>query len=139
MPTDAEMRAQFERVMERMVAAGWLQNFTYTEGKGFHLGWKAEGAQRAILLRQIHGAFRLYENNGAGIILFYKFAQGQSLGADSSPALEGFWRRQAAKEVTEFCLECCKELSLSEEEDFLVLIHIILEWAPDGGTPAKFI
>ncbi len=52
MSGDDQMRRNFEQVLERMLRAGWIKEFTFTEAKGFHIVWTEEGGLNAVLLKQ---------------------------------------------------------------------------------------
>src|SRR5687767_14231047 len=74
--TDAQSKELFERVLDRMVENGWLENYTFTSGKGFCLGWTVGGAEKAVCLKEIATVYGLTQNDQAPL-LFDKLAHGQ--------------------------------------------------------------
>lgn len=128
-----DIRAANERVMELMLRAGWLRNFTFTDEKGFHLGWSGRGGKLAQSLKQIILSYGLIDD-ARTLLIFEKLAHGEQLPLgisikgklDAEDAL--LWREAVA------------ELGLKGDADgLLVLCHIIDGWAPGAATKIQFI
>jgi hypothetical protein len=118
--------------MDRMVIAGWLHSYTYTDGKGFHLTWEVPaGTERAILLKKIIESFRVQSDDRAPMV-FDKIARGESL-----PSYGRAFNLDA--EVAGYWIESVDQLGIARDEDTLLwFTHIITGWAPDDQTPMKF-
>ena len=128
--TNDQAHALFERVFEQMLKARWLYEWSFTDGKGWKLGWTAQGAQRAVLLKKMIVAFRL-ANDDRAPIAFGIFLQREG------PPIFSHWRHD--DEMAGFWRQCVQELFLQGDGDgLLTLVHIIVGWAPDLETPVKF-
>ena len=130
--SEDELRRLHEEVLEAMLKAGWLLNYTFTVGKGWHLGWTEEGTQRAVLLKEIATNHRLQHDDRAPMC-FDKLTRGESLPSFCRPveiddAISTFWR------------ESVDSLQLPRDEDHLIIfVGAIVTWAPDEKTPIRFI
>lgn len=51
--TNQEMHAINDDLFSRMLVAGWLKNYTFTQGKGWHLQWTETGALAALELKKM--------------------------------------------------------------------------------------
>ena len=130
--TEAELIAIHRRVLDRMLAAGWITSHVFKDGGAYSVIWSLPGAQRAILLRKIVIAYGLTGDDRAALALD-KIARGQSLGGlgmfkgERDPVLFGFW------------IECVDALALHGDQDgLLILCHIVKGKAPDERTKFKF-
>lgn len=122
---DSEAKKILETVMDRMVQAGWLRRYTYTEGKGFYLDWHPDAVVRVGTLRKIATTYQLADSETM-VVSFSKVAQGASLpdaglaGARPSQMVLTFWR------------EAIEALGIFEDGDLLLgLVHVLHGWAPD--------
>lgn len=129
--TPARLDQLHEEIFQLMLKAGWLLNFSFTVGKGWHLGWTEEGSPRAAALKSIATTFGL-QNDDRAPLIFDKRARGETLPKLARPfdlddRLATFWR------------ESIDALKLPRDEDHLiVLVGIVTSWAPDLDTPVKF-
>jgi len=125
-----EVRVIFERVSYRMVAAGWLKGYGFTGGIGHELVWRAEGAQRALLLRDLCDKFLLTEDDNSPLY-FHMACKGMNLpDGISFPSID--------IEVTAFWLLCVGELGLEGDGDGLLgMVHIVNSWGPDAETSTQ--
>lgn len=157
MCTAAEIRAMHEDILGRMLDAGWLKRFTFTEGKGFHVTWTPKGALSAI---QIKHWYKLLSQGDAttSIELALPLADGRRFrcagsAADVDEALSVYVRaglatafRIDADGVTmqwtdagfTFCnrfMDVCSELKLGDNPDLIPTLFSVADgWAPDGDT-----
>jgi hypothetical protein len=119
-----EVRVIFERVAYRMVAAGWLKGYSFTAGVGHELTWRAEGAQKALLLKDLSDRFRLAEDDDTPLY-FHLACKGLSLP-------EGIKFPVIEIEVCAFWLLCVDELGLDNDGDgLLAMVHIVTSWGPE--------
>jgi hypothetical protein len=125
--TDDEMRAQYERVLDRMVMAGWARSYTVQTGKGFSITWETAGGQKAIVLKLIVKKCSLLDDERNPVMLD-RLARGQE-----TPDVEV----QGALDptVAEFWVKCVDELELAGDEDGLnVFANLIHNAAPNEKT-----
>jgi hypothetical protein len=113
-----------------MVLAGWLKSYSFTGGKGHQVAWQIEGAQKALLLRDLSERFDLTSDDD-----FPNLFHLACKGAGSSSKI---FDSTIDKEVSEFWLMCTAELSLEGDRDGqLAMVHLVTSWAPkpshDGG------
>ena len=128
---DAEAMALLEKIMDRMVKAGWLLQYTFTEGKGFHLAWAPDAVVKVGTLRKLVATYRLTSSESM-VVAFTKLAQGVSL-ADA-----GLAGPRPAKDVLTYWKEAVDELAVDTDADLLVgFAAIIHGWAPDLSDVMK--
>lgn len=160
--TPAETHALFTRVFDRLVEKGWIHKLTFTQGKGWHVGWSERGTLAAIRLKQWDDALAISEADERPLI-FDELAQGITLHPLSNAttldvALSPLVNAGLAEHVfvardrgvaiawTPAGLEFLDalngwlgELGLHGDEDGLIaFFQIIQGWAPDGSTRVKF-
>src|SRR5579864_8095060 len=128
--TEEEINALYENVLQKMLRAGWVHEYSFTAGKGWHIGWTLAGIEHAQLLQDIVIAYGLTDDDRAPIA-FDVVAQGGTFHAAlSAPEIEepdaSFWTQSVA------------QLGLGGDE-LLIMVQIVTGWAPDGDTPVKFI
>src|SRR6186997_1470451 len=99
-----EVRVIFERVAYQMVLAGWLKSYCFTAGIGHELEWRAVGAQKALLLKDLSDKFSLTEDDGSPLY-FHMACKGISLP-------DGIVFLPIDIEVSTFWLLCVSELRL---------------------------
>jgi hypothetical protein len=127
---DDDIKSRFMSVMDRMLRARWLRDYTFTTGNGFHLGWYPEGARKAICLKLIAASFGLSDDNRAPLG-FDIIAQGDPIpdwliSFPMDAAVARYWRL------------CIEELHLRNDGNGLfALIQVVEGWAPDLSTPVK--
>jgi hypothetical protein len=127
-----QVRVIFERVAYQMVLAGWLKGYGFTAGIGHDLVWRTEGAQKAILLKDVAEKFALTEDDNSPLF-FHMACKGMALP-------EGVAFPQIDIEVSAFWLLCVSELGLEGDADgLLALVHIVTSWGPEGDKPAKSV
>jgi hypothetical protein len=121
--TEEEMRAGFDKVLDRMTVAGWLHSHTYTVGKGHFLTWTERGHAVSGYLRLIAESFRL-DNGDAAPVAFGVVCQGQSFpGFTLTP-------EELDPELRKFWCDHVGELGLHGDEDgLLVLVQVLKGWA----------
>ena len=158
--TSDEMKAQFSDVMDRMVAARWLKNYTFTTGKGFHLGWTETGSIAALDLKIMAHDLELLDADARPMIA-HILAQGIGLdgtcdakviNAALRPFNEGGffvgnvvyfhgvnleWKwsekgAQFARRLSE--LVGALGIEAGDEDRLLVMFHIAEGWAPGPDT-----
>ena len=128
--TDDTMRSGYSGIMDHMVTAGWLENYSFTTGKGFHLTWSIPGTERAMLLKHICESFHLKDDD-RGPMVFDKLAHGESLPSYARPF-------DLDAEVARYWRESVAQLGITRDEDTLLFfVHAVLGWAPDEETPIK--
>ncbi len=111
--------------MDAMVLAGWLKAHTWTEGKGHHLVWNPEGAQRAGLLRLTDQMFGLTQADEAAHVFHVACTGDRLLPAVGGPV-------EIDDSFAEFFTQCSRELGLDGDEDGLMaMVHIAVGWGPD--------
>jgi hypothetical protein len=130
--TPEESKNLFTRIMDRMVAIGWLHSYTFTDGKGYHLNWTEVGTERAMCLKKIALTFDL-KNDDRAPVAFDIIAQGDSL--------RGFVRPfELDPDIAAYWCQSVNQLGYrGSDDDLLGLVHIVTGWAPDAGTRVKFI
>jgi hypothetical protein len=125
MMTD-HVRLIFERVVHRMVHAGWLKSDRYSVETGHELVWRTEGAQKALFLRDLVEHFELA---GSSRVLGFDLA---CRGLDLP---DGALFREIDIEVSAFWLMCVAELGIEpQSEELLGLVQIVTSWSPDQLT-----
>lgn len=133
--TDSEIRALFERVLNRMLRAGWVHHFTFTEGKGWHINWIGDGIERACLLKQISISLRLNMDDRAPLF-FDILAHGERL-PETAPVDHNY---RVDPTIAQYWSQSIDQLGLHGDEDgLLVMVQIVIGWAPDLNTPLKIL
>jgi hypothetical protein len=152
----------FADVFERMLKAGWLESFTFTDGKGWHLTWGTDGGSLAVSLKRWIDLLGLDQADERPV-LAYVIASGLGLHPDSSPeTVNGFLALlMGANMVTDarfnggvavvkwtvlgeqFRAEYVPAIeTLGIEDDFdriLVWVHAIEGWAPSESSKVRFV
>jgi hypothetical protein len=125
-----QVRIIFERVAYQMVLAGWLKGYAFTAGVGHELTWRAEGAQKALLLKDLGEKYRLSEDD-LSPLYFQMACKGMRLpDGVSFPVID--------IEVSAFWLLCVGELGLEGDGDgLLALVHIVTGWGPDAASSTQ--
>ena len=122
-----QVRVIFERVAYQMVLAGWLKGYGFTAGVGHELVWRAEGAQKALLLKDLSEKFALTEEDNSP--LFFHMAC-KGLGLPPGVAFPPI-----GIEVSAFWLLCVGELGLEGDADcLLAMVHVVSSWGPEAGS-----
>ncbi len=125
--TPDQVRVIFERVAYQMVVAGWLKGYGFTAGVGHELVWRAEGAQKALLLKDLSEKFSLTEDDNSPLY-FHMACKGLDL-------LPGIAFPAIGIEVSAFWLLCVGELGLEGDADgLLAMVHVVTGWGPDAGS-----
>jgi hypothetical protein len=122
-----QVRVIFERVAYQMVLAGWLKGYGFTAGVGHDLVWRTEGAQKALLLKDLSEKFALTEDDNSPLF-FHMACKGLELPVGIAfPPIE--------IEVSAFWLLCVGELGLEGDADgLLAMVHIVTSWGPEAET-----
>ncbi|MBX3747312.1 MAG: hypothetical protein KF833_18540 [Verrucomicrobiae bacterium] len=130
---DAELNALYVRVLDRMVATGWIHRYTFTEGKGFHITWTLPvGVQRARGLKQIIQAFGL-DADDRGLLALSILSR--RLRLPEGWVLEADCRDLTDPALLDLVNHLFEELGIHDDEDgLLVLGMIVTGWAPDRDT-----
>lgn len=125
-----QVRVIFERVAYRMVLAGWLKGYCFTAGIGHQLLWHADGAQKALLLKDLAEKFGLTDYDELPVY-FHMACKGVGAPPDISfPRID--------IEVSAFWLLCVSELELEEDADgLLAVVHIVTGWGPEADTSSQ--
>lgn len=125
-----QVRVIFERVAYQMVVAGWLKRYAFTAGVGHELTWRTEGAQKAMLLRDLGEKYHLAEDD-LSPLYFQMACKGMSLPAGVSfPPID--------IEVSAFWLLCVGELGLEGDGDgLLALVHIVTSWGVNAESSTQ--
>lgn len=125
--TPDQVRVIFERVAYQMVLAGWLKGYGFTGGIGHELVWRTEGAQKALLLKDLAEKYRLTDDD-LSPLYFQMASKGMALPTGIAfPNLD--------IESSAFWLLCVEELGLDGDGDgLLALAHIVTGWGPDAET-----
>jgi len=63
------MRTAFETVLEKMLLAGWLRDFRFIEGKGFHLGINEKGVEKLGVLKELGDLFGISDDDRRAVSL----------------------------------------------------------------------
>jgi hypothetical protein len=113
-----EMRRLFDLVLDRMVEAGWLVSYTFTEGKGYWRNWSEAGWDRIARLRRIVEAHTL-TNDDRSPVAFYELAKGRSF-PDATLAMK------LDPDVLAYFAESVDQLGLAGEDELLVLVQVTL-------------
>lgn len=125
-----QVRVIFERVAYQMVVAGWLKRYAFTAGVGHELTWRTEGAQKAILLKDLGEKYHLTEDDLSS--LYFQMA------CKGMPLPEGVSFPPIDIEVSAFWLLCVGELGLEGDGDgLLALIHIVTSWGADAESSTQ--
>lgn len=118
-----ECRRLFGHIMDRLLAAGWLESIGFSRQLGFEIVWTLKGAERASILKDLVIQYGLDEFDMAPQ-LFTEACRG---GPGSRDA--GAVRIDAATRA--FWLQCLNELPLEEQsDDLLGLVHLVMGWQP---------
>ncbi|MEO5916579.1 MAG: hypothetical protein ABIS50_20250 [Luteolibacter sp.] len=125
-----QVRVIFERVAYRMVLAGWLKGYRFTAGIGHELIWRTEGAQNALLLKDLSEKYRLTDDDQSPLY-FQMACKGMSLpDGISFPVID--------IEVSEFWQLCVGELGLEGDNDgLLAMVHIVTSWGPESDASTR--
>ncbi len=122
-----QVRVIFERVAYQMVLAGWLKGYRFTAGIGHEVVWRTEGAQKALLLKEVAERFSLTESDNAPL--------------DFNMACKGIKRPDGAAfpsidiETSAFWLLCVGELNLDTDPDgMLAMVHLVTGWGPEADA-----
>jgi hypothetical protein len=128
--TPDQVRVIFERVAYQMVLAGWLRGYGFTGGIGHELVWKTEGAQKALLLKDLAEKHGLTDNDLAPLY-FQMACKGMALPT-------GFAFPGLDIEASAFWLLSIEELGLDGDGDgLLALVHIVTGWGPEADTSTQ--
>ncbi len=120
----------FERAAIRMVTAGWLTAYSVAPDGLHQLEWKREGAQNAMLLKDLGGKFGLRDGAGAAKHFHMACCRMKLPDGVDFPALDG--------EAREFWLRCVRDLDLENDHDGLNgMIHLVSGWLPDQPSGAE--
>jgi hypothetical protein len=126
-----QVRVIFERVAYQMVLAGWLKGYSFTGGIGHELTWRTEGAQKAMLLKDLGDKYHLTEDD-----LSPHYFQMACKGMKLPP---GIAFPPIDIEVSAFWLLCVGELGLEGDSDgMLGLVHIVTSWGPEAESSSQF-
>lgn len=118
-----ECRRFFGHIMDRLLAAGWLESVGFSRQLGFEIAWTLKGAERASILKDLVVQYGLDEFDTAPQL----FTEACRVGLHSpefdlvkiDPVTRAFW------------LQCLAELPLEEHEgDLLGLVHLVMGWQP---------
>ena len=125
--TPDEVRIIFERVAYQMVVAGWLKGYGFTAGLGHQLVWRTEGAQKALLLKDVADKFSLTDSDNAP--LYFNMA------CKGIAPPEGVAFAPIDIETTAFWLLCVEELGLDADGDgLLAMVHLVTGWGPEAES-----
>ncbi|MES2437531.1 MAG: hypothetical protein V4584_00600 [Verrucomicrobiota bacterium] len=113
-----------------MVLAGWLKGYGFTAGVGHQLVWRTEGAQKALLLKDLAEKYHLTADDLAPLH-FQTVCKGAALPLGISfPPID--------IEVSAFWLLCVAELHLEGDGDgMLALVHIVSSWGPEADSSTQ--
>ena len=161
--TQEELHKINEDLFERMLIAGWLKKFTFTEGKGWHLGWTEKGSLVAIDLKKIRGELELGaadERPVIASILAHGFTPDpRSVAETINAAFKPFLKRQYAaraifvhgkycevdwtKKGEGFCESLVGwlaelKIEMNDEDRLIALFGVADTWAPDENTKVVF-
>lgn len=111
------------RTLERMLAAGWITAYRFTERTGLQIQWNNAELKSVRLLKRIVKSFQLNASH-AQAARFDQMCENclrqHSTPGAIDPELARFWR------------DCLNELNLSRDErDFICLMHGILDFGPE--------
>lgn len=122
MDSPESLHAALEDMMNRMVLAGWLKAYRWTEGKGWHLVWSELGARKSRLLKMIIEAHSLLDDDRAAMA-YDVVAKGGSF--------EGLRWSGLDPELQRFWLECLEDFGdrPEGEDELLAYVHVIHGWA----------
>ena len=128
--TPDQVRVIFERVAYQMVLAGWLKGYGFTAGIGHEVVWRPEGAQKALLLKDVSDKFVLTEDDNSPTF-FHMACKGMALPP-------GIVFPPIDIEVTAFWLLSVDELHLNGDADgLLAMVHIVTSWGPEAANPGQ--
>jgi hypothetical protein len=158
-PIDADGLAK--DILDRLVRATWIKQYTYTDGKGYDIGWSPHGGMTAMALKEWRKKLDLGGGDGRPLILDI-FAHGLSPDPASEPATvmaalqyyvtSGLCSRAIFKPKigcdivwTDFGRDFLKnfavlidKLKISGDQDRLIIFFSLIEcWAPDWDTPTN--
>jgi hypothetical protein len=159
MLTPQQMHFLHEDLFERLLVAGWLKQYTFTKGKGWHLSWTERGAHIAVRLKQLRAALDLGaadERPVIASILFHGFCPDPRSNAETIKAalrplvtegvLAGFvfvhgkksevtWTPKGHELSAWFCARLAELKVEMADEDRLITLFIAVDgWAPDEHT-----
>ena len=116
--TETEMHDLFERVLGKMLVAGWLSSFTFTKGKGWWRNWTPLGVRKIHEVAFICATYELNAGDGAPMA-FYVAAKGERLtGAPEATADD--------RAAMILFAQLADEIQVSGEDELLVLVQIAL-------------
>jgi len=122
-----QVRAIFERVAYQMVLAGWLKGYGFTAGIGHQVVWRTEGAQKALLLKEVSESFLLTESDNAPLDF--------NLVCKGMRPPDGAAFPPVDIETTAFWLLCVEELGLDSDADgLLAMVHLVTGWGPEADA-----
>lgn len=122
-----QVRVVFERVAYHMVLAGWLKSYAFTAGIGHELVWQADGAQKALLLKDLSDQFHLADCDESPAH-FHMACMGRD-------TRSGVFVPELRTQVSAFWLRCVNELDLDGDGDGqLALVHLVTHWGPEAET-----
>lgn len=122
-----QVRVIFERVAYHMVLADWLKSYSFTGGIGHQLVWRADGAQKSLLLKDLSEKFGLADFDNYPLY-FHLACKGMSVPP-------GIAFAPIDIEVSAFWLLCAGELHLEGDGDGLLgLVHLVASWGPEAET-----
>lgn len=155
----------FTDIMDRMLKAGWLKSYRFTDGKGFHLVWGIEGAKIAQDLAATYRRLGLSIDSESRVV----FASVLAHGYDLELCLDGEEGRVSPVDFLRFLEQvgiltaavvgdthgdftdegssvlgrlyvAIRELEIDEEDAdrLLVMFEVVLGWLPDGNTEVRF-
>lgn len=124
MPTDIEIKRIYNELLDSMALAGWLKNYTVTDGKGYHLTWTEVGASKLTFLKLIAEKLSLDEDDDATFSLDSIVHNGalpnEKKSLNLNPDIASAWR------------DCVSELKVQGDKDKLyVMIQIAINLAPN--------
>lgn len=125
-----QVRVVFERVAYQMVLAGWLRGYAFTAGIGHELVWRTEGAQKALLLKDLGQRYRLTDDDQSP--LYFQMA---CKGIKLPP---GILFPTIDIETSAFWQLCVGELDLDGDGDGLLgMVHIVTGWGPESENSSQ--
>lgn len=118
-----DVRALFVRVMDDLVAAGWLDSYTLRKEGGYELAWSEEGFVNAFFIREVAADLGMADDDSRALAIdkiFHGEAfDGASIIGELDPELAAMW------------CQLIDELGYSGNEDLLLgLVHVVgLGWS----------
>jgi len=159
MLSTGEMHRLHEDLFDRMLAAGWVKKHTFTQGKGWHVGWTTKGANEALYLKTLRHDLDLGaadERPVIASILAHGVTPDPRSNAETiNAALRPFLRAGLlfrgvfvhgkycevswTKAGEEFCARLCGlldelKIEMADEDRLMALFSIAEGWAPDVDT-----